>query len=444
MACFGRTAYRERSPVPLTGPTLALGRPQVFYSFAKEIYPSNFVPSPCHRFVRLLEINHKLLRNYSTLSSLIPAPRPTKPAPDANRSPLSPHFPAQNIDGLFEQVGVERMLNCHGSFATASCLRCRTQFPGRAIEADVFASRVALCPLCTKQDEAAAAAAPAKKAPAKAWKEGQDSDSDDDEGGWASEWTGKPLVKPDIVFFGEMLSDEFDHRLVEDREEVDLLIVVGTSLRVAPVASIVSHLPHSVPQIVINRDPIQHANFDIHLLGDADAIVQHLCDRLAQASSATDTATAPPPTATPTPNAWDLARVPVQAKPPAQNGSSTPAVIVPERVGDSHVWLFPGADPEHRWVQAVRRAFGGEESGESGEEEEEEEEEEEGEGGAEAMPSALELAETGGEGEESASESGGEGGGERADGAERVAGRSRSETGSEGEGAEAKRARVGA
>lgn len=30
----------------------------------------------------------------------------------------------------------------------------------------------------------------------------------------------------------EMLSDEFDHRLLEDREEVDLLIVIGTSLRV--------------------------------------------------------------------------------------------------------------------------------------------------------------------------------------------------------------------
>lgn len=30
----------------------------------------------------------------------------------------------------------------------------------------------------------------------------------------------------------EMLSDEFDRRLLEDREKVDLLIVIGTSLRV--------------------------------------------------------------------------------------------------------------------------------------------------------------------------------------------------------------------
>jgi NAD-dependent histone deacetylase SIR2 len=44
--------------------------PNVFYSFAKEIYPSNFVPSPCHRFVRLLEMEGKLLRNYSASERL--------------------------------------------------------------------------------------------------------------------------------------------------------------------------------------------------------------------------------------------------------------------------------------------------------------------------------------------------------------------------------------
>lgn len=128
------------------------------------------------------------------------------------------------------------MLNCHGSFATASCLRCRTQFPGAAIEADVFASRVALCPLCLAEDRARAAASPTqrrKKMARAEWKEGGSESDDEEEEVWESEWAGKPLVKPDIVFFGEMLSDEFDRKLAEDREEVDLLIVVGTSLRVS-------------------------------------------------------------------------------------------------------------------------------------------------------------------------------------------------------------------
>ncbi|KAG5729043.1 hypothetical protein E4T56_gene4234, partial [Termitomyces sp. T112] len=85
---------------------------------------------------------------------------------------------------------------------------------------------------------------------------------------------------PDITFFGEKLTDEFDNALAEDREHVDLLLIIGTSLKVSPVAEILSHLPHSVPQILINKTPIRHINPDIVLLGNADDIVQYLCDAL--------------------------------------------------------------------------------------------------------------------------------------------------------------------
>lgn len=42
--------------------------------------------------------------------------------------------------------------------------------------------------------------------------------------------------------------------------------------------------------------------------------------------------------------------------------------VVPERVADSHVWLFPGSNPDGRWVQAVRKAYeeGSEDDGEEG------------------------------------------------------------------------------
>jgi len=65
-------------------------KPYVFYSFAKEIYPSAFVPSPSHRFVRLLEQEGKLLRNYSassSLSSLRPCTRRTDGHSAPARSP---------------------------------------------------------------------------------------------------------------------------------------------------------------------------------------------------------------------------------------------------------------------------------------------------------------------------------------------------------------------
>lgn len=196
-----------------------------------------------------------------------------------------------------------------------------------------------------------------------------------------------------------MLSDEFDHRLLEDREEVDLLIVIGTSLRVgltiqgipaaqacmlirrlptsvqvSPVAQIVSHLPHSVPQILINRDAISHAMFDVMLLGDGDTIVKYLCSRLnalnIDQQGADDQAKSP---ATP----------PWQLPPPPNRAGPTPPLtvvgehvqdemsvrdIVPERVAESHVWLFPGANPG-RWVELVRQAYEDPSSGDDLEEE---------------------------------------------------------------------------
>ncbi|RKO91904.1 DHS-like NAD/FAD-binding domain-containing protein, partial [Blyttiomyces helicus] len=84
-------------------------RPQTFYSFAKEIYPSNFKPSPSHDFIRLLEQKGKLLRNYT-----------------------------QNIDTLEQTAGIERIIQCHGSFATATCIECGYHVPGKEIEKDIM------------------------------------------------------------------------------------------------------------------------------------------------------------------------------------------------------------------------------------------------------------------------------------------------------------------
>jgi len=75
----------------------------------------------------------------------------------------------------------------------------------------------------------------------------------------------KGIMKPDITFFGEKLTDDFDRLLFEDHGKVDLLLVIGTSLQVSPVSEILIHLPHTVPQIVINKTPIRHFNPDVRL-----------------------------------------------------------------------------------------------------------------------------------------------------------------------------------
>lgn len=87
-------------------------------------------------------------------------------------------------------------------------------------------------------------------------------------------------MKPDITFFGEALPDEFSRRLVHhDRFKTDLVVVIGTSLKVAPVSELVPFLHSHIPQIYISRTPVSHHNFDIDLLGDCDVVVTELCRR---------------------------------------------------------------------------------------------------------------------------------------------------------------------
>lgn len=50
------------------------------------------------------------------------------------------------------------------------------------------------------------------------------------------------IMKPDIVFFGEGLPDNFHKAIENDKNNCDLLIVIGSSLKVRPVARIPSKL----------------------------------------------------------------------------------------------------------------------------------------------------------------------------------------------------------
>ncbi|KAF9993130.1 NAD-dependent protein deacetylase sirtuin-1, partial [Entomortierella chlamydospora] len=175
----------------------------------------------------------------------------------------------QNIDTLEQKAGIQKVLQCHGSFATASCVRCGHQVPGDEIKDQIFKQEVAYCKACKTPS-------PPPKSKAKKRSGYHSSDDDDDDDDDDDEST-KALMKPDIVFFGEKLPAVFHQSLKEDREKVDLLIVIGSSLKVAPVSDIMHQLPNSVPQILINRTPNHQMEFDVQLLGNCDAIVAELC-----------------------------------------------------------------------------------------------------------------------------------------------------------------------
>ncbi|CAD6198106.1 unnamed protein product [Caenorhabditis auriculariae] len=181
--------------------------PAPFYDFAKEIFPGQFQPSVSHKFIKLLEDSGRLLRNYT-----------------------------QNIDTLEKQTGITKVIECHGSFSKATCLRCQEKFDGEVIREDVMQRKVATCPAC---------------------KEG--------------------VIKPDIVFFGEDLGQQFHQQMGLDKNEVDLLVVIGSSMKVRPVCLIPYNIAPDVPQILINREPLSTYRADIELLGNCDDIVSEIC-----------------------------------------------------------------------------------------------------------------------------------------------------------------------
>ena len=107
----------------------------------------------------------------------------------------------QNIDCLDREAGVpkDKIVEAHGSFASQRCIECKSPYPGDLMKQAVSRRDVPHClsPQCDG------------------------------------------LVKPDIVFFGEQLPEEF-HKNRSLPNAADLCIVMGTSLTVQPFASLPS------------------------------------------------------------------------------------------------------------------------------------------------------------------------------------------------------------
>ncbi|QIX01656.1 hypothetical protein AMS68_007173 [Peltaster fructicola] len=220
-------------------------QPEIFYSLAGDILPKGKEYTPTHGFIRLLQDHDRLQTNYT-----------------------------QNIDNLEANAGLDpaKIIQCHGSFATASCRLCKHQVPGEDIFDDLRAKKVSLCKLCIER--IAIEAQTVKPATKKIKFDADTSEGEDDN------IPTPGVMKPDITFFGEQLPNTFFERFQEeDSHTADLVIVIGTSLKVAPVADMPNHMPESTPHIFISREPCEHIRFDIQLLGDCDAVCWELSRR---------------------------------------------------------------------------------------------------------------------------------------------------------------------
>jgi NAD-dependent deacetylase len=109
----------------------------------------------------------------------------------------------QNIDRLHRAGGSRNVVEVHGTIETSSCTRCAASYGLDEVDALFDDAGVAVCASC---------------------------------GG---------AVKPDVILFGEMLSESAMARARDLAERAELMICVGSSLAVYPVAGL--------PQLTLER-----------------------------------------------------------------------------------------------------------------------------------------------------------------------------------------------
>ncbi len=154
--------------------------PEYFFRFYREkMLPLGFAPNITHQVLARWEQEGKLLAVVT-----------------------------QNIDGLHQKAGSQKVYELHGSVLRNYCTRCRKFYPAE------FVKDAPGVPRCTCGS----------------------------------------IVKPDVVLYEENLDAATVSKAIAAIEKADLLIVAGTSLTVYPAAGFIGNYEGS-RLVLINRDP---------------------------------------------------------------------------------------------------------------------------------------------------------------------------------------------
>jgi NAD-dependent deacetylase len=143
----------------------------------------------------------------------------------------------QNIDMLHTKAGSERVVEVHGSIRSASCQGCDATYELAAVEELFDDEGIATCRVCTS------------------------------------------LVKPDVVLFGEFLPADAMAEAEALASRADLLLCIGSSLEVHPVAGLPSvTLARGGKVAVITQGPTPfdsaaHVRMDGDVVSDLEAVL---------------------------------------------------------------------------------------------------------------------------------------------------------------------------
>lgn len=175
----------EYPPETIISHSFYVRNPEYFFGFYREkMLPLGFSPNITHRVLARWEQEGKL-------SAVI----------------------TQNIDGLHQKAGSEKVLELHGSVLRNYCTRCRRFYSAEYVKNSPGVPRCSC-------------------------------------GG---------IVKPDVVLYEESLDQNVLEQSIRAISQADLLIVAGTSLTVYPAAGLVNYY-HGNRLVLINRDETPYDN----------------------------------------------------------------------------------------------------------------------------------------------------------------------------------------
>ena len=141
----------------------------------------------------------------------------------------------QNIDMLHRRAGTQELVEVHGSIATCSCASCGERVASAVVVEQLGQASVPRC------------------------------------------GCGRPR-KPDVVLFGELLPAAALRRATQLAGAADLLLCIGSSLEVSPVAELPGiTLRHGGALAIVTQGPTPYdARASVRLRGDVEAELEAL------------------------------------------------------------------------------------------------------------------------------------------------------------------------
>ena len=146
----------------------------------------------------------------------------------------------QNIDLLHERAGSHNLVEVHGSIRTATCPACGSSYPLEAVMEKLAHADAPSCDRCGA------------------------------------------ILKPGVVFFGELLPADAIERAFELARRARLLLVVGSSLEVHPVAALPEETLAAGGRLaIVNKGPTPYdRRADLKLEGSAGEVLGAVADEL--------------------------------------------------------------------------------------------------------------------------------------------------------------------